>query len=150
MIHFDAASDAKAYLHRSGRTARAGADGCVVTLTTPKMVAQVVRHQRDAKVDVLLHDLRSVPQPMTADALAASGTSAPPTSHGSARKPYAGKKPYGKQGASRGGYKRRVQGRPQERATRRFAPRGPPRDVGQARPRVPLSLSLRTACAARR
>ncbi len=107
VIHFDAANDAKAYLHRSGRTARAGADGCVVTLTTPKMVAQVVRHQRDAKVDVLFHDLRSVPQPMTADALAASGTSAPPTSHGSARKPYAGKSPYGKRavtGSGRGGY----------------------------------------------
>ena len=105
VIHFDAANDAKSYLHRSGRTARAGADGCVVTLTTPKMVSHVVRHQRDAKVDVLHHDLRSVPQPMTADALAESGSTAPPASHGGARKPYAGKKPYRKQGASQGGYK---------------------------------------------
>jgi len=71
VIHFDAANDAKSYLHRSGRTARAGRDGCVITLTTPKQVGQVVRHQRDAKVEVLHHDLRSVPQPMTADALVA-------------------------------------------------------------------------------
>jgi superfamily II DNA/RNA helicase len=32
VIHFDPANDAKAYLHRSGRTARAGADGIVVSL----------------------------------------------------------------------------------------------------------------------
>jgi superfamily II DNA/RNA helicase len=32
VVHFDLAADAKDYLHRSGRTARAGADGVVVTL----------------------------------------------------------------------------------------------------------------------
>ena len=51
VVHFDAAGDAKSYLHRSGRTARAGNEGCVVTLTTPRLVAGVVRIQQGAGVD---------------------------------------------------------------------------------------------------
>ncbi len=34
VIHFDPAADAKAYLHRSGRTARAGAPGVVLSMVT--------------------------------------------------------------------------------------------------------------------
>jgi len=34
VIHFDPAEDAKAYLHRSGRTARAGAAGVVLSMVT--------------------------------------------------------------------------------------------------------------------
>lgn len=75
----------------------------MITLTTPKQVDQVVRHQRDAKVEVLHHDLRSVPQPMTADALAASGSSTPAKHHGGARTPHAGNRPH-QQGGGRGGY----------------------------------------------
>ena len=69
VIHFDAASDAKAYLHRSGRTARAGRDGAVVTITTPKFLQQVVRLQQNAGVEVLHHDIQTVP-----DHLSAAGT----------------------------------------------------------------------------
>ena len=77
VVHFDAAGDAKAYLHRSGRTARAGRDGCVVTLTMPRGVPQVVRLQQNAGVEVLHHDLRSAPRPMTAAALAEAGHPGP-------------------------------------------------------------------------
>jgi superfamily II DNA/RNA helicase len=35
VVHFDPAADAKDYVHRSGRTGRAGADGVVVSLVTP-------------------------------------------------------------------------------------------------------------------
>ena len=77
VVHFDAASDPKAYLHRSGRTARAGQAGCVVTITTPKFLNQVVRLQREAGVEVRHHDSRTAPQPMTAEALAESGTEGP-------------------------------------------------------------------------
>jgi superfamily II DNA/RNA helicase len=77
VVHFDAAGDAKSYLHRSGRTARAGREGCVVTLTTPRAVPQVVRLQQSAGVEVLHHDLRSAPRPMTAAALAESGHPGP-------------------------------------------------------------------------
>jgi superfamily II DNA/RNA helicase len=36
VIHYDLPQEAKDYLHRSGRTARAGADGVVVALVTPE------------------------------------------------------------------------------------------------------------------
>src|SRR5690606_1248800 len=35
VVHFDPPGEPKAYLHRSGRTARAGASGAVVTMATP-------------------------------------------------------------------------------------------------------------------
>jgi superfamily II DNA/RNA helicase len=85
VVHFDHAGDAKAYLHRSGRTARAGRDGCVVTLTTPRQVAGVVRLQQSAGVEVLHHDLRSAPRPMTAEALAAAGHPGPVRTHDTRR-----------------------------------------------------------------
>jgi superfamily II DNA/RNA helicase len=46
VIHVDPPTEHKAYLHRSGRTARAGAEGAVVTLVLPgqeKDVAQLLR-----------------------------------------------------------------------------------------------------------
>jgi superfamily II DNA/RNA helicase len=102
VIHFDAASDAKAYLHRSGRTARAGRDGAVVTITTPKFVQQVVRLQRSAGVEVLHHDIQTAPDHLSAALLAKHGSAAPKSSSSS----YAGKKPGGYKGGHKsGGYK---------------------------------------------
>jgi len=98
VIHFDAASDAKAYLHRSGRTARAGRDGAVVTITTPKLLQQVVRLQRTAGVEVLHHDIQTVPDHLSAAALAKNGSPAPKSSGSS----YAGKRSGGHRS---GGYK---------------------------------------------
>src|SRR3954447_16636861 len=100
VVHFDAAGAAKAYLHRSGRTARAGRDGCVVTLTTPRAVGQVVRLQQNAGVEVLHHDLRTAPKPMTAEALAQAGHPGPvatrdvtrPQGGPRGRKPYRGRR----------------------------------------------------------
>ena len=47
VLHYDPPTEAKAYLHRSGRTARAGAAGTVVTLVLPEQAADVARlHQR--------------------------------------------------------------------------------------------------------
>ena len=77
VIHFDPASDPKAYLHRSGRTARAGQDGCVVTISTPKLVDSVARMQQGAGVKVLHHDIRTAPRLLTAEALAESGNPGP-------------------------------------------------------------------------
>ena len=42
VVHFDPPPDPKDYVHRSGRTGRAGADGVVVTLVTPD-VQKIVR-----------------------------------------------------------------------------------------------------------
>jgi hypothetical protein len=36
VLHVDPPADAKDYLHRSGRTARAGSSGLVVSIVTPK------------------------------------------------------------------------------------------------------------------
>ena len=47
VVHFDLAEDAKAYMHRSGRTGRAGASGVVVTLVSDALVRDVRRLQKD-------------------------------------------------------------------------------------------------------
>jgi superfamily II DNA/RNA helicase len=43
VVHFDPPAEAKTYLHRSGRTARAGAAGRVVTLVLPDQAAEVAK-----------------------------------------------------------------------------------------------------------
>lgn len=43
VVHIDPPAEHKAYLHRAGRTARAGASGTVVTLTMPEQRQEVAR-----------------------------------------------------------------------------------------------------------
>ena len=50
VIHADSPAEHKAYLHRSGRTARAGADGVVITLQTPAQAHEVRTLMRRAGV----------------------------------------------------------------------------------------------------
>ncbi len=50
VIHADPPAEHKAYLHRSGRTARAGAAGTVITLQTPAQAAAVRDLMRKAAV----------------------------------------------------------------------------------------------------
>jgi superfamily II DNA/RNA helicase len=50
VVHFDPPAEPKAYLHRSGRTARAGAAGTVVTLVLPEQAIEVARLHRRARV----------------------------------------------------------------------------------------------------
>jgi len=54
VIHADPPAEHKAYLHRSGRTARAGASGVVITLQTPPQAADVRALMRKANVTPLL------------------------------------------------------------------------------------------------
>ena len=51
VVHIDAPRDPKDYLHRSGRTARAGAKGSVVTLTFPKQQREVTSLTKRAGID---------------------------------------------------------------------------------------------------
>jgi len=51
VIHYDPAEDHKSYLHRSGRTARAGAYGVVVTLVLWNEELEVRRMQKRLKID---------------------------------------------------------------------------------------------------
>jgi superfamily II DNA/RNA helicase len=50
VVHFDPPNDSKSYLHRSGRTARAGAKGTVVSFVEPQQENAVTRLHRDARV----------------------------------------------------------------------------------------------------
>jgi superfamily II DNA/RNA helicase len=52
VVHFDLPEDAKAYLHRSGRTARAGASGVVVTLVPDGLAHDARRLQRDVGLPI--------------------------------------------------------------------------------------------------
>lgn len=58
VVHYDPPEDAKVYLHRSGRTARAGADGLVVTLVLPQNAVMMTRLQREIGVDQELIQMR--------------------------------------------------------------------------------------------
>ena len=51
VIHADPPEEHKAFLHRSGRTARAGAEGTVVTMVTENMRRHVKRLAKDAGID---------------------------------------------------------------------------------------------------
>ena len=52
VIHVDPPMEHKAYLHRSGRTARAGAEGAVVTLVLPEQRRDVSQLLRKAAISV--------------------------------------------------------------------------------------------------
>jgi superfamily II DNA/RNA helicase len=52
VIHVDPPTEHKAYLHRSGRTARAGAEGAVVTLVLPEQRRDVSQLLRKAAISI--------------------------------------------------------------------------------------------------
>jgi superfamily II DNA/RNA helicase len=54
VVHVDPPAEHKAYLHRSGRTARAGAEGVVVTIMTPEQVDDVRSLARAAKIEPII------------------------------------------------------------------------------------------------
>ncbi|MER5830823.1 DEAD/DEAH box helicase [Streptomyces sp. NPDC002130] len=55
VLNVDPAGDHKDYLHRSGRTARAGRSGTVVSLSLPHQRRQIFRLMEDAGVDASRH-----------------------------------------------------------------------------------------------
>ena len=98
VIHADSPAEHKAYLHRAGRTARAGAAGTVITLQTPAQAGEVRTMMRKARVvplaatvtpqSALLRSIsgdplppekpsaRSIPRPETVTAAPATGRGA--------------------------------------------------------------------------
>jgi superfamily II DNA/RNA helicase len=50
VLHYDLPEDGKTYLHRSGRTARAGSDGLVVTLVMPEEARDARMLQKEAGI----------------------------------------------------------------------------------------------------
>jgi len=99
VIHFDPPNDHKDYLHRSGRTARAGNAGTVLSLAQPEQVRALARLHSDAQVTATIVAVH--PGHEAVRLLATSGTpivlaprTAPRTSsrsnprqHGSRRRP---------------------------------------------------------------
>lgn len=59
VLHADPADDPKEYVHRSGRTARAGASGVVVTLALPHQIDQTRAVLHKAEVDPEWHSVES-------------------------------------------------------------------------------------------
>ena len=70
VIHYDPPEDHKTYLHRSGRTARAGRGGVVVSLVAPEQARELGRMQRQLGLQ----------QPITQVDMAAIGSLGQPTS----------------------------------------------------------------------
>ncbi|MGC9499956.1 DEAD/DEAH box helicase [Streptomyces sp. WG7] len=65
VVNVDPPSDAKDYLHRGGRTARAGESGSVVTLVTPDQRREVNRMMSDAGIRPTVTPVRSGEQTLT-------------------------------------------------------------------------------------
>ena len=76
VVHFDPPNDHKDYLHRSGRTARAGASGTVLALVEPGQVREVARLHAGAKVTPTTHTV--LPGHAAVRQIAASGVPVPP------------------------------------------------------------------------
>jgi superfamily II DNA/RNA helicase len=75
VVHFDPPNDHKDYLHRSGRTARAGASGTVVALVEPAQVREFGRLHQQAGVTPTSHQVQ--PGHHAVRQLATSGTPIP-------------------------------------------------------------------------
>ena len=59
VIHFDPPDDHKTYLHRSGRTARAGGSGVAVTLVLWNQELEVKRMQKRLALDLPIVEMFS-------------------------------------------------------------------------------------------
>jgi ATP-dependent RNA helicase DeaD len=64
VIHFDPARDSETYLHRSGRTARAGREGDVLSLLSPKEAFLAKRYSEDLGIELREFD---EPRPIHGD-----------------------------------------------------------------------------------
>jgi superfamily II DNA/RNA helicase len=76
VVHFDPPNDHKDYLHRSGRTARAGASGMVVTLVVREQLREIERLHGAAGVDPARHHV-TAEHPVVQE-IATTGTPVPP------------------------------------------------------------------------
>ncbi|WP_188897700.1 DEAD/DEAH box helicase [Microlunatus endophyticus] len=140
VIHADPPVEHKAYLHRSGRTARAGKSGTVVTLATPDQVQQVQQLTRAAGIRPTVTKVMSTDAAVLADLAPGprtlSGPTADPgpgtTAAAGGRRPHAGRQG----GTPRPEGSARKSGTTSQRRRRRSTPRSTTRPAGgsSARP----------------
>ena len=76
VVHADPPADHKAYLHRSGRTARAGNVGTVITLMTTDQVGEVKLLTRAAGINAVITRVNSADHPILATLAGNSRTGA--------------------------------------------------------------------------
>ncbi|MET7857522.1 DEAD/DEAH box helicase [Streptomyces sp. NPDC005318] len=87
VVNVDPPADAKDYLHRGGRTARAGESGNVVTLVTPNQRRDVNQIMTDARIRPTVTQVRSGEEKLTA----ITGAKRPPIEgKGSGNAPFRG------------------------------------------------------------
>jgi superfamily II DNA/RNA helicase len=87
VVNVDPPADAKDYLHRGGRTARAGESGSVVTLATPNQRRDVNQIMAAARVRPTVTQVRSGEEKLTA----ITGAKRPPVEgKGSGNAPFRG------------------------------------------------------------
>ncbi|MGV9924532.1 DEAD/DEAH box helicase [Nocardia rhamnosiphila] len=80
VVHVDPPAEHKAYLHRSGRTARAGTEGTVVTLVLPEQRKDVAALLRKAGIEARPRPV-TVDSPIIADLSDGSGLIEPVAAH---------------------------------------------------------------------
>jgi len=131
VVHVDPPAEHKSYLHRAGRTARAGSSGTVLTLVLPEQRGDTHRMMRKARITVK-------PEPVTASSPTVAALVgdvaeyvAPPPPHQQQRAQpgrgrHGGRRPSGTsaRGAGSGGQGNRSRNR--GRGRRRSAPAGSP------------------------
>ena len=132
VVQFDPPNDHKDYLHRSGRTARAGASGMVVALVDRAQVRELQKLHEAAGVTAARHDVVAGDQ--VVQRLAASGTPIPPQA---ARAAAIRRRPETRTSAPRTGAKPSARGDATSAGRsgrRRYAPAGAPRRPASGQP----------------
>src|SRR3569833_3155351 len=136
VVHVDPPAEHKAYLHRSGRTARAGAGGIVVTIATPDQAAEVRTLARQAGITPEVSAIK----PGAREILALTGPAAPYVEPA----PVVAPQPQGSGGGAIGGRRRRSGGGGSSSGSAGSSSsggsgRGPARPAGPARTRAELA-----------
>ncbi|WP_327638694.1 DEAD/DEAH box helicase [Kribbella sp. NBC_00482] len=132
VIHADPPIEHKAYLHRSGRTARAGAEGTVVTLMTDDQVRDVRDLTRKAGIAPTVTKL-GADHPLLGELAPGERTFVEPTSRPVQQERVAGS---GGSGSGRGNRRRRASGPAQQATGKRSGQTGSgqaPRAAGGSR-----------------
>jgi len=118
VVHVDPPAEHKAYLHRSGRTARAGAAGTVVTVLTPEQRRDVKDLLRKAKISVDIEQVWPA-SPAVAALVGETAAYVKPTAPAQQTQRQAPKKKPAAQGQSRQGQGASRQGQGQAHGQRR-------------------------------
>ncbi|MGP9032228.1 DEAD/DEAH box helicase [Glutamicibacter mysorens] len=102
VVHIDPPAEHKAYTHRSGRTARAGSDGTVVTICTPDQQGDVASLLKQAGLKVPFEKV-SLDSPVVAKVVGEVAEHVPYVAPAQQKRNPAKKKPAGESSNARGG-----------------------------------------------